>query len=120
MIDDAIRAVVADAVRAEGDRIVRAIVAELRASRPPRLLSVDEAAREARVSPCTLRRWEAAGYVRSVRRGSRVLIDMASLQPEGEAAPTMPSDALPGSGRRGADAGPAGVTPLRRRGGGQS
>ena len=119
MIDDAIHSVVVDAVRAEGDRIVSRIVAELRATMPARLLTVDEAAREARVSPCTMRRWEADRYVRSVRRGGRVLIDAASLRPD-EPAQTMPSDALPGADRRGVDAGPAGVTPLRRRGGGQS
>lgn len=131
-VDTAIRAAFADAVRAEGDRIVRAIVTELRASRPPRLLSVADAAAELGISACSVRRHVADGSLPSRRVGARVLIDMTAATPAGddeiarrarearEGGQTMPSDALPGAHRRGVDVGAAGVTPLRRRGGGQS
>lgn len=71
------------AVRAELAAQLAPLVDALRAAVPPRLLSIAEAAIEARVSACTMRRWEASGEVRGVRRGGRVLIDASSLAPAG-------------------------------------
>jgi hypothetical protein len=108
------------AVRAELAVQLAPLVETLRASQPPRLLSIAEAAAEARVSACTMRRWEAAREVRSVRRGSRVLIDMSSLQPESDGVPTIQCESRAGVDRRGVDPGAGRSTPQRRRGGPQS
>lgn len=82
-LDESLRAAVAAAVQPLADelRAVRTELAALRAGQAPRLVTVAEAAEHAHVSPCTLRRWERAGVVRSVRRGRRVLVDLSSLQP---------------------------------------
>jgi hypothetical protein len=82
-VDDAIVSAVGRALAPVLDEltVIRTELAELRRSQPPRLLTIAEAAATARVSPCTIRRWERDGVVRSVRRGARVLIDAHSLQP---------------------------------------
>ncbi|MBN2574927.1 MAG: helix-turn-helix domain-containing protein [Deltaproteobacteria bacterium] len=80
MIDAALRVVVADAVRAEGDRIVAAVVAALRAARPARLVSVADAAAELGISACSVRRHVADGSLPSRRIGGRVLVDMTVVR----------------------------------------
>jgi excisionase family DNA binding protein len=77
VIDDVIRTMIADAVRAEADRIVAAVVAEIRRAQPARLLSVRDAAAELGISECSVRRHLADGTLPSRRVGARVLVDLS-------------------------------------------
>ena len=62
-------------------RALRDEVAEVRASLPPRFVSLKEAAEALGVCAWTARRMCAAGELASRRAGRRVLVDAASLRP---------------------------------------
>jgi hypothetical protein len=78
---EAIRAAVRTEIDAALDVRLGPIVKVLKAAQSPRLASVDDTAKFTGKSPCTIRRWEKAGVIKSVRRGGSVLIDLDSLKP---------------------------------------
>ena len=84
MIEDVIRALVAEAVAASEARIIAAVVAEIRAARPVRLVSVAQAAAELGISACSIRRRIADGSLPSRRLGGRVLVDLSAIQPHSD------------------------------------
>lgn len=77
-LSDAVRSAVAPL--ADDVRGLQAEVNEILRAQSLRLASVDEAAENARVSPCAIRRSERDGIVKSVRHGGPVLIDLSSLR----------------------------------------
>jgi len=88
MIDDAIRAAVVAAVEPLAGQIaaLTAEVAALRAASPPRLLSVDEAARALGISARSVWRRVQDGSLASQRIGRSVRVDVRDLHAEAPAA----------------------------------
>jgi excisionase family DNA binding protein len=62
-------------------RAIRAELAEVRATLPPRMLSVAEAAERMGVSTQTIAAMGRRGDIVTRRAGRRVLVDAASLRP---------------------------------------
>jgi len=81
-IEDDLHALAAAIVRVEdGQRALLDEIQQLRASMPPRLLSLQDAARERGISPKTMRRRIQAGEVRAERDGRIIRIDMHQFRP---------------------------------------
>jgi excisionase family DNA binding protein len=118
MIDEAIRAAVAEAIAASEARIIAAVTAAIRQAQPARLLSVADAAAELGISQCSVRRHVADGTLPSRRVGARVLVDLSRPASDGDLF--MQSDSPPGAARRGVDPDTGRATPQRRRGEPQS